>query len=260
MVIGKKKPHGYCVACGKYGRLSKEHFWPKWLRKRMGNPTFTFTYEVVGRAPKVKVGNLGMLNVRKPCRECNEGWMRDLQNQARPLLEAMMDARFFVMEQDAQRVVAAWGAMTAYMYAETNQKGSGVSRDHYDWLRLNGIPHPNTRVRTSCYQPLDRAGWFHAQHLAFTANPRRPSLSVPPPNGYWISLCIEHLVLQVLGYCGSEELSFQLDIDPPGIAYHLHPFSRRRRWPPLHGVQVGNLEKLATFPSGPIAANFRPKP
>ena len=87
---------GRCVFCGWEGTLTKEHAWPDWIRDVLPaghvkghsqqHRVAATTGEVTAITPVLheKAANR---KVQVVCqRECNGGWMSDLENTAKPLL------------------------------------------------------------------------------------------------------------------------------------------------------------------------------
>jgi hypothetical protein len=51
------------------------------------------------------------------CKVCNNGWMKDLEDRARPLLLPMLDGFKTVLDRTSQTVIAAWITKTAFSLA-----------------------------------------------------------------------------------------------------------------------------------------------
>lgn len=119
-----KHPPGECVFCGK-GGLSKEHLWPQWLTRMIGDDATKHTRTsqtsrrlgagVQEHAPIRTVdkhGGTGAISLRVVCRGCNGGWMSRLQVEAKPFVAPMVAGRPFLLCTDAQRLVSLWAMMT----------------------------------------------------------------------------------------------------------------------------------------------------
>jgi hypothetical protein len=78
-----------CIFCQRDDRkITKEHIFPDWLSKMFGD-------EVTGRNEGVNANGSIMFNyeskifqqtVNSVCQDCNNGWMSEIENAAKPIL------------------------------------------------------------------------------------------------------------------------------------------------------------------------------
>jgi len=107
-----------CVFCGAL-KQNKEHVYPRWLRKVMGNYSGALTIVATDRGTKTRRSEAPFdVTVKAVCPTCNNGWMRDLEEEARPLLTPMIRGDRLALDLARQRVVARWFAKTAMMMHE----------------------------------------------------------------------------------------------------------------------------------------------
>ena len=99
-----------CIFCNNPSG-SREHVWPKWLLERKDLGPF-----------RLKIGN-GQekvidveLQVKTVCGKCNNGWMSDLEAEAKPILEQMFDDKPISLDQKQQEIIARWLMKTAMVY------------------------------------------------------------------------------------------------------------------------------------------------
>jgi len=91
--------------CGKAS--TREDVWPIWLMKRFPvSDTARIDAERRGR-------NLGNWPTTKPrlrvkwlCRSCNNGWMSRLENEAKPVIESILDDKLKDLDASAQSTLA----------------------------------------------------------------------------------------------------------------------------------------------------------
>jgi hypothetical protein len=102
-----------CMFCGEKAS-TREDVWPVWLMSRFPiSSTARLNAECGGRTlgnwptPKPK------LQVRRLCASCNNGWMSKLENEAKPVLESILDDKLKDIDVSAQLTVARWGVKTA---------------------------------------------------------------------------------------------------------------------------------------------------
>jgi hypothetical protein len=111
-----------CVFCGCDDcQISKEHAWPRWVRKAF--PPGPKHVTRGDRATPVKLGfNLSDddtgVKVKDVCKlRCNEGWMSGLERQVAPLLmQPIMDGASVTFTRDQQNILAAWCCKTAMVF------------------------------------------------------------------------------------------------------------------------------------------------
>jgi hypothetical protein len=135
-----------CVFCGAKP-TTKEHIYPKWLRKVVTGDSFITVLETkAGR--KVKRPQVGFdLTVNAVCRTCNSGWMSTLENTARPVLTAMIRGEPCVLDAHDQRLVATWVHKTMLMmYQQAPASDVPLRKAHYLAMYRDKMPPPGTLV------------------------------------------------------------------------------------------------------------------
>jgi hypothetical protein len=74
---------------------------------------------------------------------CNAGWMKDIEDAAKPIMVPMMNGNKIRLNPDAQKKLAAWSALKA-MVMEYNQIGNvTTTQNERDVLRTTYLP-PNS--------------------------------------------------------------------------------------------------------------------
>lgn len=143
-----KRPQGRCVFCR--GReLTKQHIWPKWLKK-INQPEVTSHSQVkvsatyVAGAPAVRAkthqGHSGSRTARKVCKKCNNGWIERLEERIRHPVTSLMAGKPIVLESGTQRDVAAWITLVTMMVEFTDPPSLASPRT--DYIRFYESGHP----------------------------------------------------------------------------------------------------------------------
>jgi len=119
-----------CIFCDQTAR-SKEHFWPVWMHKELppsepdakhDRPHYSYhpstgpiTKGVVGRP-----GGVEKLSIRAVCNECNNGWMNQVEERARPHLTKMLKGEAVELSMEDQKNVAQWIALKSIVSEHSN--------------------------------------------------------------------------------------------------------------------------------------------
>jgi hypothetical protein len=152
-------PRGIAMArdrifCGEPAN-SREDVWPRWLTSRFVAPG---TMELE-RGPELRMTrwrvNRPELVVRRVCTRCNNGWMSQLQERGKPLIERLWDEDQVTLSLDDCKALSLWAVMTS-MVLQTFD-------DHDKWL----------------YRDYDQTLMWHEQ-------------LIPSFTGIWIANCIGH--------------------------------------------------------------------
>jgi hypothetical protein len=123
------RPPGGCIF-GHKGQLSKEHFWSAWMEELFPKEAAPAHHEYFSARTKktILVGQPRLTTrqgaaitkkLRVVCRDCNHGWMKALEEQARPILTPLIRGEPINLDLDQQRTLAEWITLKA-MIAEHN--------------------------------------------------------------------------------------------------------------------------------------------
>jgi hypothetical protein len=108
-----------CIFCQKQVG-SKEHIWPEWLRNTIkelpGN-------NMQMQAKRLNQGNVQFWNqfdpeikVKSVCVGCNNNWMSDLEKQAKPILNGMINGDPKTLTVEQQKIIVAWVLKCAILF------------------------------------------------------------------------------------------------------------------------------------------------
>jgi hypothetical protein len=108
-----------CVFCRKDATLTAEHVLPQWIRPHVSDPggrgTHTRTEIRVGEWVDERsfAAKPAALKVRSVCAACNNGWMSDLEDEAKPFLLSMINGHRRTYYRRGQCLIAMWLLKTA---------------------------------------------------------------------------------------------------------------------------------------------------
>ena len=140
----------FCIFCQSDG-LSKEHFWPNWLKDYIDvSHSDKHTSEVYSGNVKSKAelekkskrpGNLITKKFRVVCTSCNNGWMSSLEEKAKPFILSAIENKKYTLNEDEILLFSKWVAMKV-MVAESNHDGTQVTpiTDLKEFNTSNTIP------------------------------------------------------------------------------------------------------------------------
>lgn len=131
------KPPGKCIFCGGHG-LTKEHMWADWLRAyipRAATEHHTQSKVVYLEKDETslhrRTGDPHSRRIRCVCLSCNNGWMSELQEDAKPFLVPMLKGERITLHRRAQTILASWIGMTVIVAEHVDQENVGAATHPY---------------------------------------------------------------------------------------------------------------------------------
>lgn len=236
---------GRCVFCGWEGKLTKEHAFPDWIREVV--PTGRIkgysqqhrvsaeTGEITAITP-VRREAAATRRVGAVCqRNCNGGWMSDLEHAAKPVLAPLILGEAPRISEEQQELISFWAIKTAMMLQFLHpMEMRGIPTAHYQHVYEQKQPPSGLRVwLTAASDHFYRTAHFTKRHR-FPEPPPLPGGSqvlphkrahVSPPNVYSDVIVVGRLVISLVGWT---LLDFEFRTDPPDA---WRP-ARRCIWPP----------------------------
>lgn len=222
-------------------QIWREHPLPEWLTKMLaplargrdfqiiGARLNSFTGDTVTRV-KATVPSPSQVPIRGPCRNCNQGWMNDLENAVRPVLQEIFTGGTPRITPGLQRALAAWAAKVALMVDIYEPSQAACIPEQYHWMYLHHTPHPDWYVWIAAYGgpptvevqhrgiPLSlEAPTYDAEHAVNTANAT--------------TIIVGRVVFHVFG----TQVNFRLPNMPPSVRDHIRgiwPQQAAFAWPP----------------------------
>jgi len=209
-------PARRCAFCGKTGRASNEHVWPQWLRAHANEVSpsrylhtagFTRTAaDTLAETPTVTThqpGSVFNIRARAVCRECNNGWMSALEQQAKPLLLAMIGAvqpgSAITLAPDQAATIATWAIKTAWMREESNPGPKATTQEMRQALHRTALPPEYSQVWAAS----------HAGDRDFDIN--QASIDVMRHDRPWNDDDVRHVLWTSLTFCGISLLAYTVD-------------------------------------------------
>src|SRR2546425_141995 len=112
-----------CICCGRglSGGRTREHVIPEWLLEHLDLNLETFYQQVMstseGEVLKQRQHEMQAFVYSRICEECNNGWMSDLENEAKTLLVPLIEGErtAFQLTGAEKLLFAKWSCKTAYI-------------------------------------------------------------------------------------------------------------------------------------------------
>jgi hypothetical protein len=220
-----------CVFCGKYiaPGTPPEHVIPNWIRRLRRDGTL---YQHKSKQPGVLTHRSKRIDIiaKTVCRECNHGWMSDLEMKASPILKPMLRGRLQSLSVEQQMLLSQWATKTAFMLDQSfrpPERAVPVSACRY--LKQYELPPPGTVVQLGHYEG---AGDFIATahnrlYARQVANREDPG----PADAFRAAMRIERLVIGVTVIDGVP-ITLRATGDYPDMLATIWPSVKVTSWPP----------------------------
>lgn len=153
-----------CIFCGKSGDISKEHVFGLWLREffpRDKHTTHKSVYtswldESGSHTPAEKrdrlQGHVGSKSLKVVCRQCNSGWLGQLEESVRPTLVPLITGERLNLTETEQTLLATWAAKIAMVAEHFRPIDHGISQDERTWLMDELAPPAKWFVWIAAYE------------------------------------------------------------------------------------------------------------
>ncbi len=145
----------HCLFCGATD-ITKEHVLPKWLSQTLKEGVGTGDIEQKNFTVKTDRGEwtAGIMNleVRTFCgKNCNSGWMSDLEVRAKPVLSMLALAKHAkVVFPDTQALLATWAYKTLLTLIAWHDPDL-IGRAEYERFHETQTPGPATLISMGAY-------------------------------------------------------------------------------------------------------------
>jgi hypothetical protein len=196
-----------CIFCGDKP-VTREHVFPQWLngvlpqqqewraqeRARIFRPGSARRTQL--SIPRRRVGKpLTDTQVKVVCRACNNGWMNDIEEQARLCLIPMIRGSSCLIDPRSAASVATWAVKTTMMLEITDLASQAHHTPDYDWVWRERLPPPGTRVWAGLLADTEDWG-IRAQHWGLLYGGANIDL---PCNSHQTTIGLHHVLLVVVG-------------------------------------------------------------
>lgn len=131
-----------CLACGPTSSpATREHVFAQWLLRELDSPSMSF-YRRHGDGstePHRQPINLASFTLRRICEDCNNGWMGQLEEAAKPVIVPLMrgERQLGTLEEAERWTLARWVAKTAIVDSYAIGAECPIDLSVLRWMRRN---------------------------------------------------------------------------------------------------------------------------
>ena len=229
-------PTPRCIFCdGASGSpMSGEHLWSDWMSSFIPKgahdshietwDTFNVMTQVAPTDLKHRHGHTTTRKLRRVCRSCNNGWMGDLEQLAKPHLSQMMSGQSTYMDADAQKNVVNWITLKGMVFENNRREDAATTLEQRQRFMTDREIPAYTQIHLfRCGEtPWD---WqFHRHSASFIASPTPVPLHPRTKNAQSFVLGVGELLFYVLQ-------AFAADIE-----FRFERVAARQVWPPVDAI------------------------
>ncbi len=245
-----------CVFCGGTP-LTNEHLFPQWVANTVLKDPRGYPLDsrkrvrmVDGTERRWESTTPLAFTARTVCKTCNNTWMSEIENQAKPYLEPMITASSpVVLDEPAQGAVATWMVLR-FLIARSSGSQPWPDETHqlFRWFGDNRVVSPSCFVWVGMYK-----GGLPAY---FEVGPYHPPGATGVPHGALFSCVIGYLIFKI---CIVRDWGTVLSYPGRGLAKIAPPVASQVEWPP-GGDQFTDETILKFFGMGlaspPVLAEY----
>jgi len=186
------KPKGKCFFCLRTD-LTKSHIWPEWAQKivpstvtqyevRTGSfQTYVPNTNVENPSVMIKAGSVAARRPRNTCISCNGGWMRSIEEHAKPYIEALMAGNRVLLEPAHQYAVATFLCLVTTRIDASAKIAHPIPVSDHHHLIQNREPGPSWKIWIMRFIDGDGSDyWYNQFPMAMKAFPREMLETLSP--------------------------------------------------------------------------------
>lgn len=225
---------------------NKEELMAKWVAREFPDHPWTIHSKTTGRQFKSR-HDFG-LTTNKICTRCNNGWMSQLENKAKPILTPMIHDTATTLDVNAQTDVAKWAMKTSVVF-DIHSNRSPVFFTPDDCLRLfqaQALPDADVAIFLARYVGTSR------EQMQMTESRRKFAPSDPKShdplgiNTHTMTFAIKHLAVQIFSLHRAKEFDSPLIVHAPSgwqdALVQVWPAIVDRAWPPRLALDENGFE------------------
>ncbi|MBH5392183.1 hypothetical protein [Bradyrhizobium diversitatis] len=159
----------------KPARSSGEHLFPKWMRKHLKLDLRQNSHEqVLGRPgqPGYEIRRRTGLTIHRKincaCRSCNSGWMNRIENEAQPVLTALIAGKALPLDAAKQLAIAKWVTLKTIVGDQDHLETTAISARECEQFFATAMPLDNWQIFIGLYEGTEWNARF--DHFPYVLN------------------------------------------------------------------------------------------
>lgn len=242
-------------------KITKEHLFPDWLSKMYDNSVTGINEgtNADGSVAYSYTSKIFQQTVNSVCEVCNNGWMSQIENDAKPILVKMLRGKSFVLDKKSQARLATWAMKTMLVFNHANPAPPArqfIPVEHYvKFYEQQKVSDES--IMLLGYNPVGR--FRPGQRIASNWIDIVQNIEVPSEleatirekheqgrNIYGVTLSLANIVFQLHGSDLADGVTHKVEIFIPDEPLKtINPYEQKLRWPLRHNInEVGGLEAI----------------
>lgn len=223
-----------CIFCGQTRELTKEHVLPAWLRSlwpdiSVGGHLTGGRSEGGGEVEYKRNAAPFSDTVRSVCRECNNGWMSEVEGEAKTVLTELVRGQRKVLGPARRKALASWIMKTTMVWQYSHRPPTlFVPAEDYQWFYDRRVPPPCVAVWLGRNEETESIARYFCSLREF----RGPENSGRAIDAYVATMSIGKLSLLLVGEIGTSENRVELVGEWKAYFRRIWPAFRSVAWPP----------------------------
>lgn len=193
------KSQRFCIYCGG-SPLTKEHLYAAWLRPYVpvrtlhshGIEAHNLWRHKPEKTVSWRAGDSHSRTIRVVCKTCNEGWMSNIQQSAKPYLIPILTNSAARLTRVAQKTLAGWAAMMVMTGEFIDREMIAIPQSERDHLRTTKLPPKGWRIWLASHTEGEGLYLWTHHVMSLTDGPAisaEPDGS-RPPNTQTTTICV----------------------------------------------------------------------
>lgn len=197
----------HCIFCKQDRDKAKEHIWPKWLQEKMigtTNWSYSGTHDSISFPISFRKHTGENLVLGDVCKMCNNGWMSNLENNFRPIIEKiqMNTNGLKLLSKYERNIFSVWAFKTSIVINAGTNYRKVVPLKHFHHLYENKSVAKDIKIDTCYIKEHKKLEWIQTQ-LNYAVGPIKKMERSPvllTDNNYNITMQIGNLGIRVSWY------------------------------------------------------------
>jgi hypothetical protein len=251
-----RKPPGRCIFCDRLG-VTKEHMWADWLRnfipRELAGHATSFEKIHLRRSEKEfhrRTGDPHSRRIKCVCRPCNNEWMSELQEKAKPYLIPMLSGHEIKLRRNGQTAVASWVTMMVMVAEHLNAESVAIGPSERRRFKDNHMPPSHWRIWIGRHEAASHPLFTH-NILSFATEEEIKRLGIEgaiPANTQTSTILLgKHLLIHVMSSPVARSIirRWRLPIAlAPSLTQIWPVVSGQVIWPPRDGILLDSAIDL----------------